>query len=145
MVARRFHIGDILSVGHKKNFSNRGMDGFNRLMSHIFGNEHVPTLATALNADLGKDFINARMPWVQQVQLPKIPQGLSPQEKKQLVKQFVVEAAKEHGTFHNVGQITDQPDAGPKSRPQKSTRYRAPAVIKGVASGQARSKPQPGF
>lgn len=110
MTTKQFHISDVLSVSTGALVSNRRMDGIYDIMGHIVGDDGISTIGLAANADAAKKFLEEKMPWVKEVQFPKMAEGLTNEERGQFVDRFVKEAAAKYGEYHDVGQMAQRPD-----------------------------------
>ena len=110
MTTKQFHISDVLSVSTGALVSNRRMDGIYDIMGHIVGDDGISTIGLAANADVAKKFLEEKMPWVKEVQFPKMAEGLTSEERGQFVDRFVKEATAKYGEYHDIGQMTHRPD-----------------------------------
>jgi hypothetical protein len=111
MPNKKFHISDVLSISTGALVSTRRMDGIYDIMGHIVGNE-VSTIGIAANAEAARKFLEQEMPWVKDVKFPKLPEEMSSKEREDFVDLFVRQAAAKYGEYHEVGQMTQQPDVG---------------------------------
>ena len=107
---RIFDIGDILSVTTDKLVSLRRMSGLRDILRHVLGDETLNDTGLAMHADAAKMFLQTELPWVKEVTLPKLPEGLTNEEQWAFVDSFVKQAATKYGETHEVGQMSSKPD-----------------------------------
>lgn len=110
MTKKRFHISDILSISTGAALSTRHMEGISDIMSHIVSSDDIGTIGLAAHAKAARSFLKQEMPWVKDVDFPKMDENLSHQERLDFIDRFLKDTIDKYGEYHDVGQLIEKPD-----------------------------------
>ena len=110
MSKKSFHISDVLTISTGALLSTRHLNGLHDIMSHITGSDDISTIGVATQASAARMFMEQEMPWVKEVEFPKLDKNMPDHEKLEFIDHFLKKAADKYGEYHEVGQMSAKPD-----------------------------------